>query len=108
MTRRIVLLALFATGCLSTGKAPYGKLDDQPPTVVSIVPAMGGDAGVPTINGGSFISITFSEQLDVDSIRPGIVVHAIGLFVFFALVWPHDKERTLMGEIGRASCRERV
>ena len=30
------------------------------------------------------------------SIRPGIVVHAIGLFVFFTLVWPGDKGRSLI------------
>jgi membrane protease YdiL (CAAX protease family) len=30
------------------------------------------------------------------SIRPGIVVHAIGLFVFFAFVWPADAHRQLI------------
>ncbi len=30
------------------------------------------------------------------SIRPGIVVHAVGLLVFFAVVWPHDKQRGLI------------
>jgi membrane protease YdiL (CAAX protease family) len=30
------------------------------------------------------------------SIRPGVVVHAIGLFIFFALVWPQDAHRTLI------------
>lgn len=30
------------------------------------------------------------------SIRPGIVVHAIGLFIFFALVWPADASRTVI------------
>jgi membrane protease YdiL (CAAX protease family) len=34
------------------------------------------------------------------SIRPGIVVHAIGLFTFFYAVWPHDKERHLIGGAG--------
>jgi membrane protease YdiL (CAAX protease family) len=27
------------------------------------------------------------------SIRPGVVVHAVGLFTFFGLIWPRDKER---------------
>ena len=27
------------------------------------------------------------------SIRPGIAVHFIGLFVFFAFIWPHDADR---------------
>ncbi len=30
------------------------------------------------------------------SIRPGIVVHAIGLFVFFAFIWPQDAHRQLI------------
>jgi len=30
------------------------------------------------------------------SIRPGIVVHAVGLFVFFALIWPGDAHRRLI------------
>jgi membrane protease YdiL (CAAX protease family) len=34
------------------------------------------------------------------SIRPSIVVHAVGLFVFFVLVWPHDKDRHLLGPQG--------
>jgi hypothetical protein len=34
------------------------------------------------------------------SIRPGVVVHAIGLFVFFYVVWPHDAGRTLISAHG--------
>ena len=34
------------------------------------------------------------------SILPGIVTHAIGLFVFFALVWPGDRNRTLIWQHG--------
>ena len=34
--------------------------------------------------------------LVADSIRPGIVVHAIGLFIFFAFVWPADASRTVI------------
>ena len=34
------------------------------------------------------------------SIRPGVVVHAIGLFVFFALVWPNDAHRPLIWSSG--------
>jgi len=34
------------------------------------------------------------------SILPGIVIHAVGLFVFFALVWPHDKDRALIWKSG--------
>ena len=34
------------------------------------------------------------------SILPGIVVHAIGLAVFFAIVWPADRTRTLIWQHG--------
>jgi membrane protease YdiL (CAAX protease family) len=34
------------------------------------------------------------------SILPGIVVHAIGLAVFFAIVWPADKTRGLVSQSG--------
>ncbi len=34
------------------------------------------------------------------SIRPGIVVHATGLFVYFCLVWPYDAGRTLVSVHG--------
>ena len=30
------------------------------------------------------------------SIRPGVAVHAIGLFVFFAFIWPQDAHRQLI------------
>jgi membrane protease YdiL (CAAX protease family) len=34
------------------------------------------------------------------SIRPGVVVHAIGLFVFFAIVWPRDAARPMLSASG--------
>ena len=34
------------------------------------------------------------------SIRPGIVVHAIGLLVFFGLIWPQDAHRQLIWVTG--------
>jgi membrane protease YdiL (CAAX protease family) len=34
------------------------------------------------------------------SIRPGVFVHAIGLFIFFAFVWPHDAHRQLIRTYG--------
>ncbi len=30
------------------------------------------------------------------SIVPGIIAHAVGLFVFFDLIWPHDHERVVV------------
>lgn len=34
------------------------------------------------------------------SILPGIVVHGIGLLIFFTLVWPYDAQRSLVWETG--------
>jgi membrane protease YdiL (CAAX protease family) len=34
------------------------------------------------------------------SIRPGILVHALGLFIFFALIWPHDAARPMLAAPG--------
>ena len=65
---------LLLAGCLGIGSPLYPKLDDQPPRVLGIDPPMGGDAGVPVLAGGQVISITFSEQMNVDSLRPGIVI----------------------------------
>jgi len=38
------------------------------------------------------------------SIRPGILVHAGGLFVFFALIWPHDAARPMFAAGGDHTC----
>lgn len=35
-----------------------------------------------------------------DSILPGIVIHALGLFIFFTLIWPSDSTRRLSFESG--------
>jgi membrane protease YdiL (CAAX protease family) len=35
-----------------------------------------------------------------NSILPGILVHTIGLFIFFTLVWPNDATRPLISERG--------
>jgi membrane protease YdiL (CAAX protease family) len=34
------------------------------------------------------------------SILPGIVVHSVGLLIFFTLVWPYDAQRRLVWETG--------
>jgi membrane protease YdiL (CAAX protease family) len=34
------------------------------------------------------------------SIRPGVWVHGVGLLTFFALVWPHDKDRHIIWQHG--------
>jgi len=35
-----------------------------------------------------------------NSILPAILVHMLGLLIFFTLVWPHDPTRRLVGEGG--------
>jgi hypothetical protein len=54
------------------------EMDTKPPVVNSIVPAMGdqygGDGGIPTLTPGAIITITFSESMDVNSLRPGIAI----------------------------------
>jgi membrane protease YdiL (CAAX protease family) len=34
------------------------------------------------------------------SIRPGVLVHAVGLFTFFGVIWPRDKERLSIWQNG--------
>jgi membrane protease YdiL (CAAX protease family) len=34
------------------------------------------------------------------SIRPGVLVHAVGLFAFFGVIWPRDKERLPIWQSG--------
>jgi hypothetical protein len=74
MRRALPLGLLMLTGCLSVGEPLYGKLDSTPPRIASIVPPMGGDAGVVFIAPSQFIVLTFSEPMDLDSLRAGIVV----------------------------------
>jgi membrane protease YdiL (CAAX protease family) len=45
------------------------------------------------------IMLGFSAYL-TKSILPGIAVHAIGLLIFFGVVWPGDKARTLIWQHG--------
>lgn len=67
------LLVLIAA-CNSPGESPYIKADFASPTIVTIVPKMGADAGVPILTPSQFITLTFSETMDLDSLRPGIVI----------------------------------
>jgi membrane protease YdiL (CAAX protease family) len=48
-----------------------------------------------------FVDVMFGVTAWLNnSILPGLVVHLIGLMVFFALVWPGDAARRLVGESG--------
>ena len=45
--------------------------------------------------------LTFSTMAYLtDSILPGLSVHAMSLLTFFVLVWPHDAQRPLVGDVG--------
>lgn len=74
MKKLLLLCALASAGCLQPGPGPYGKLDESAPALRRITPAMGGDAGVVRLLPQQFIELTFSEQMDLDSLRTGIVV----------------------------------
>ncbi len=67
-------LLLVITGCVSPGESLYEKLDAKAPKIAEISPPMGGDAGVPSLTPSQFIVLTFSETMDLDSLRPGIVI----------------------------------
>ena len=75
---RAALVLLLLAGCLSTDKPTYQPMDTKRPTVNSIVPAMGdhygGDGGIPSLTPGAIITVTFSEAMDVSSLRPGIAI----------------------------------
>lgn len=74
MTRGLLLAPLLLAGCLSPGSPLYGKLDETSPHLAQIVPRIGGDAGLQSVAPKQFIVITFSEPMDLDSLRAGIVV----------------------------------
>ena len=47
------------------------------------------------------IGLVFSTMARLThSILPGLPVHAVGLLVFFVLVWPHDADRRLVTKAG--------
>ncbi|MFT3836531.1 MAG: Ig-like domain-containing protein [Myxococcaceae bacterium] len=79
MKRALLLLAF--CGCLSTDKPTYQQMDTKRPKVSSISPGMGdqygGDGGIPTLTPGEIITITFSEPMDLESLRPGIAIRDI-------------------------------
>jgi len=65
-------------------------------TALVIAPGHGLTQGFawPTFVFYLFADVTFGTLAYLTrSIRPGIVVHAAGIFIFFALVWPHDAAR---------------
>jgi membrane protease YdiL (CAAX protease family) len=55
----------------------------------------------PTLLFYLLVDVTFGASAYLtDSILPGIVVHGVGILVFFALIWPHDATRRSVREGG--------
>jgi membrane protease YdiL (CAAX protease family) len=55
----------------------------------------------PTLLFYLLVDVTFGVTAYLtDSILPGMVVHAVGIFIFFALIWPHDATRRSVREGG--------
>lgn len=77
MKRAALLLVVAASACLEPGGALYDRADTTQPTVLFELMKpriLGGDAGVPIVQAGQTIELPFSEQMDQDSLRPGIVI----------------------------------
>jgi membrane protease YdiL (CAAX protease family) len=66
---------------------------------LALTPGHGATQGfaVPTIFFYLLVDLTFGVTAYLcDSVWPGVVVHATGLLIFFALVWPFDSRRPLV------------
>lgn len=75
--RRALLLLVALSACLDTGGSLYDRNDTTAPRVMfaDMKPRiLGGDAGVPIVQAGQTIELPFSETMDQDSLRPGIVI----------------------------------
>lgn len=79
MKRLLVAAAVLlgAVSCLSPGSTQYLPLDNVAPHLVSIAPDLGSDGGFQQFPPTQIFEITFSEPMDTDSLRPGIVVRNV-------------------------------
>jgi membrane protease YdiL (CAAX protease family) len=71
-----------------------------------IAPAHGLTQGFlwPTLLWYFFADVMFGAMAYLTrSILPGIVIHSIGLLIFFTLVWPYDAQRRLIWETGTST-----
>jgi hypothetical protein len=74
---RAGLALLVVSACLDPGTSLYQRNDTTPPQVLfdlMMPPILGSDGGVPTIAPGARIDIPFSEPMDPQSLRPGILI----------------------------------
>lgn len=75
--KRAVLALVAGSACLEPGVSLYPRADTEPPGVLYelMVPRiLGPDAGTFYIAAGSTITLPFTEPMDPDSLRPGIVI----------------------------------
>ncbi|MBL8951001.1 MAG: Ig-like domain-containing protein [Myxococcaceae bacterium] len=75
--KRLALALVALSACLEPGVSLYERADTEPPTLLFDMMnprILGPDAGALYIEGGSTITLPFSEPMDPDSLRPGIVV----------------------------------
>lgn len=75
--KRAALILLALSACLEPGVSLYDRADTvQPKVLFDLMKPriLGPDAGVPLVQAGQTIELVFSEEMDPDSLRPGIVV----------------------------------
>jgi membrane protease YdiL (CAAX protease family) len=108
----LVMAALVSSLAEEVGFRGYfqGMLEQQASGPVAIViaalliaPAHGLTQGFvwPILLWYFFVDVMFGAMAYFTrSILPGIVVHSVGLLIFFTLVWPYDAQRRLIWETG--------
>ena len=75
MKRALLLFPLALSACLDPGNPVYLKKDTTAPRILSVTPALfAPDAGTLTLQAGQAIDLTFSEEMDPTSLRPGIAI----------------------------------
>ncbi len=68
----ICAAAAMLSGCLSPGDPIYPPVDRVQPKIVSVRPDLSG--GMAVLKATQLIEITFSEPMDISSLRPGLAV----------------------------------
>lgn len=75
--RRLALILVAGSACLEPGSSLYERSDTTPPQVLFELCSphiLLSDAGTVPLEAAGLIQLAFSEPLDPDSLRPGILV----------------------------------
>lgn len=68
-----------ASGCLLPGEPSYARRDSTPPRVREVQPnVLAPDGGTPSVAANQVFAVIFTEQMDINSLRPGIAVLSAG------------------------------